>query len=1231
MAGRSLTASIPGIKVAKLKLERRSLTQTAFAEEIRISWSTVNKFFNGKPVDRRIFIEICEALDLEWEDIVTSPDGEEEGESGRVGEGENSQSLIPNTQSLIPNSSNLISIVHRNSARTRNALNPYILPRIRRAGLLEKCLKSIRRGVQEQKQRIIPILGAAGYGKSTILGNIYDEVNQELEESESGWIALVRCNDLIESIDTFAIELGEKVTDERKLISEIASELTQHHGRGVLLIDTLDLVLEKRLIPVLRNLFQQLIEIGTTVVFTCRYQDFQDFFEPYHESLAGVAQSMERHLVTEFDEVEVREAARAFVQTELKVDSSEAATDFAEKIIALSADSQSLAEITRNPLLLALLCDLFAKEENIPEDLTVSQLYEKYWNYRIAQSRKPREDAQRIGIAKKQLCLGIAQIMYNNSGERLRDFVYESQLELNEIQFFAYAELKSDGVLTAIGGERLVFFHQTFLEYAIARWWNSTPLGEVAKTKALENLRNSENAYVRHYVWSVIRQLLNLVNLAEFYLIAEEFDQRKILPFRATAFAAVSRNEAEASSILLQLLPLSLQLGDAYQDTLLVAAKSAPNRHVDNAWKVILELLQKSGTALTNKIAETAGELLTRLKTATGEQVELALKAVESRPSGKGEKSQEEQLHIFGKLISAYAQTPKTFGHGIDLNVCQALKKQYFRMGSQTRSLAIQLHLTPGVPESTQRELLTTITSRPTHEQFKEKENAIALLQQLLPSLIQSGDSTFGQSWIDALHAPLPKGWDRVQAAVIGEQAVRDSQLLATLINQLFTEDSSYQAQFLSPSPTLPIPPSSSSQDGSRLRRTQMALGEAIKRGAEAAVASTLLAMPISEVPQNRISSLSTLIRELSVAGDKLEAPLRESLAKWILPIASTQPKESISMVDSLSQNSPEVEALLGQLLKQVIPNLEQSEVNLIVKKLIRVPSSLESHLKATPESKEFRVALVRLYQRKAETLSSESAIFNLIQLCLDNSREVALSASGAILALAENQYQISVKDLIEVAANAKIIGVRHNALKALIHILESDGQFPDSELIALCTTLKDERLPEIIQPLYKIIEVWVEKNKKVPSGVANIVFELTAQLTKEKTKEYIDGGIANAAFITLKIIANLEDEGLSLGLSQCTRQLLNATNINRAVDRLFVIGLLERVSRFDHELLSKIVKEDFIRGDKMMPIANQCAVAIAIGYSQGKNALLLEEILRDKRFSSDIKTCIIREREGRK
>ncbi len=75
MAGRSLVASVAGIKRAKQALARRRLTQKALSQEIGLAWATVNNFFNGKPIYRTNFEEICKFLDIDWQDIVASLEG----------------------------------------------------------------------------------------------------------------------------------------------------------------------------------------------------------------------------------------------------------------------------------------------------------------------------------------------------------------------------------------------------------------------------------------------------------------------------------------------------------------------------------------------------------------------------------------------------------------------------------------------------------------------------------------------------------------------------------------------------------------------------------------------------------------------------------------------------------------------------------------------------------------------------------------------------------------------------------------------------------------------------------------------------------------------------------------------------------------------------------------------------------------------------------------------------
>ncbi len=550
------------------------------------------------------------------------------------------------------------------------------------------------------------------------------------------------------------------------------------------------------LVPVLRTLLSQLLESGTTIVFTCRDQDYSYFFEPYHESFAGFRESVNDGCkIPPFNDDEVKEAAREFVKLKLGVEATRSAQDFADKIIALSADSQSLQEITRNPLLLALLCELFAQEENVvPEDLTVSQLYAKYWDWKIPKVRGNSPSIQ-VGLAKEKLCLEIAEAMYNKSDERLRDFIYESDFNLlNETESLAYSELKSDGIIKEIGVRRIVFFHQTFLEYAIARWLNSTDSGERAKNELLSELKASQTAYSKYYIWAVLRQLLTLVNLNEFSQIANELDKTKILPFRSVAFASVSRSEPESSSLLLSLLAIALTKDYAFQEALLIAANSAPNRHGKIVWQVVVELLEKVGKELVNKATEIAAELLTRLKTAKGICFQQALDAVKTRTATATHKT-DELYHTYGQLITTYYNKVHSHGeHQTDLDVLYRLKEYYFLFGGKVRSLVIDLYLKPNLPELAQRELLLAIIQKPSSEQFKEKEKVKELLNQLLPNWLSSADSPFGTSWFEALHTPFDKCWTGILAEVVGQKAASDPNLMATILTNLFTQNPSEQS-----------------------------------------------------------------------------------------------------------------------------------------------------------------------------------------------------------------------------------------------------------------------------------------------------------------------------------------------------------------------------------------------------------------------------------------------------
>ncbi len=194
MAGRSLCASKQGIARARLALNRRNLTQMALVNELQIaSWSTVSKFFTGKPVDRRIFLELCAALDLDWEEVaapapeLTIVEGDRSAPSPPATTPATALATVPTSDS-----SALLQTVQQQSQTARQALVPRILERIPRSVVQGVYLPAVLRGVRSDQGRIVPIVAAAGYGKSIILGDLYDA----LVGAGVPWVGLVLCSSL---------------------------------------------------------------------------------------------------------------------------------------------------------------------------------------------------------------------------------------------------------------------------------------------------------------------------------------------------------------------------------------------------------------------------------------------------------------------------------------------------------------------------------------------------------------------------------------------------------------------------------------------------------------------------------------------------------------------------------------------------------------------------------------------------------------------------------------------------------------------------------------------------------------------------------------------------------------------------------------------------------------------------------------------------------------------------
>ncbi|MGB3493511.1 MAG: NACHT domain-containing NTPase [Elainellaceae cyanobacterium] len=74
MAKRSLQASASGIKKAKRAFTFKGWTQDNLAGEINLKTrQPIWRFFTGQAVDRQVFMEVCQILDLDWREISDHP------------------------------------------------------------------------------------------------------------------------------------------------------------------------------------------------------------------------------------------------------------------------------------------------------------------------------------------------------------------------------------------------------------------------------------------------------------------------------------------------------------------------------------------------------------------------------------------------------------------------------------------------------------------------------------------------------------------------------------------------------------------------------------------------------------------------------------------------------------------------------------------------------------------------------------------------------------------------------------------------------------------------------------------------------------------------------------------------------------------------------------------------------------------------------------------------------
>ncbi|WP_419702694.1 NACHT domain-containing protein [Promicromonospora sp. NFX87] len=361
------------------------------------------------------------------------------------------------------------------------------------------------------------ITGDGGQGKSVLLGQLFDAHIADREvililASQVPAGAAVSTPELLDA------ELGRAAYGLPKApsLTEILASRSSG-GKPLLLLDTLDLILSDSSADAVIQLMALLAQL-CDLVLTCRAREWEDLISPSSLRWTDLR-------LSGLDKDEIVDWASAYLATE------DMPTDLAESFsssVAAAANDKGRREVLAVPLRLAMACRIYAPQGALPEDLSVTRLYSTYWDTRVAHDRRGRRG--QAAMDQEAAALELAGDLWHISKIRFSDCVAATTKTVRVCR-----TLLSEGILKA-AATRYSFFHQTFAEYAVARYLATH--GSVDDWEALEGVLADGSA--GH--WGVVTHLVvGPMDLARFEEIVVHIPRKGALGVRLLLRGALAR------------------------------------------------------------------------------------------------------------------------------------------------------------------------------------------------------------------------------------------------------------------------------------------------------------------------------------------------------------------------------------------------------------------------------------------------------------------------------------------------------------------------------------------------------------------------------------------------------------------------------------------------------------------------------------------------------------------
>ncbi|RCJ38339.1 hypothetical protein A6770_13390 [Nostoc minutum NIES-26] len=499
MTGRSLYCSPEGIKKAKKALIRYSLTQKALAEDLEVTRQPIGKFFTGKPVDRNLFVQICDRLDLEWDEVVAEPEAKAHPDTcididaivqevrakikPSIQERCGTMRVLDMTQPIelndIYTSVNILEkIIGRRRLGIDELLQESTNEDFDRFGLARISEKRVPGLEAVEKYPKLMILGKPGAGKTTFLkylaiqsiGGEFQAEHVPIFVTLKDFAEAGNKPGLLQYLSEGAINptyTGSSVMETR-FISSIPDVIIR--GKALILLDGLDEVREedsKRILNEIREFSDRFPD--NHFVMTCRIAAREYTFEKFTEVE-----------VADFDDEQIANFANKWFQSKAVKP---------ENFIKRLEDNNRIKQLAASPLLLTLLCLAFEESGNFSANR--SELYKegldallKKWDAKRGIQRN--QVYKKLSVPRKEDLLSkIALITFERGDyffkqkaaeQYIIDYIRnlpDANTDEEALQFDSEEILRSieyhHGLVVARAKGIYSFSHLTFHEYFVAR------------------------------------------------------------------------------------------------------------------------------------------------------------------------------------------------------------------------------------------------------------------------------------------------------------------------------------------------------------------------------------------------------------------------------------------------------------------------------------------------------------------------------------------------------------------------------------------------------------------------------------------------------------------------------------------------------------------------------------------------------------------------------------------